>query len=221
MKIKYIGFDKDGTLFDSMPEYARVWGEIFNKEYGIDENSASKYLLDTAGQPNFLQVDGLLRKYNVVLSKEEVFKKSSEITKDLGERVIPKAFPEVKNVLVKLKASGFKIFISSGQQEIVIKNDLRRTGLSDYVDFIAGMRPDDPNFIKGEQHLRAAAKYFAVSFDEFIKETVFVGDTQTDLDMSLEAHIPCIMRKSASHVTMGALFTVDNFKNLEEIIRKI
>lgn len=221
MKIKYIGFDKDGTLMDSMDSYAKVWGEIFKKEYGIDAKEAGNFLINTAGQSNIVQVDTLLKNYGIFFSKEDVIKKSIKITTTLGEKAETKLFPDVKKALEKLKKEGYKIFVSSGQQEKVIGNDLEKTDLIGYVDFFAGFKPEDPEYKKGEPHFRAAAKNFNVPFEKFIKETVFVGDTQTDLDVANEFHIPCIIRENPNSKITGAKFYVNNFLDLDRLIKQI
>ena len=221
-KIRYIGFDKDGTLMDSMASYAKIWGKIFHDEYGIDQVEAGNFLIQTAGQPTVIQVDTLLRNNNIVLSQNELFSKANEIATVLGEKADSKPFPEVPEVLKKLKEEGYKIFVSSGQQESVIKKDLERAGLLQYIDFFAGIRPDQPDYKKGEPHFRAAAKHFGIPFETFAKETVFIGDTPTDVQVSNNSNIISIVRKSANAdetlLDKGAKFVVEDFSNLSEII---
>ncbi len=223
--IKYIGFDKDGTLIDSMGSYAKIWGKIFHDEYGIDENEASDFLIKTAGQPTSVQVDTLLKNNNIQLSKEKVFQKANEIAEVLGDRADSKPFPEVLEVLKKLRKEGYRIFVSSGQQETIVKKDLEKADLMQYVDFFAGIRPSKPDYKKGESHFRKAAQYFGVSFETFVKETVFVGDTSTDIQVSNDSHIVCIVRESAyldkNLLNMGAKFVLRDFSNLPEIIKSL
>lgn len=221
-RIKYVGFDKDGTLFDSMGQYAKIWGEIFHDEYGINEEEARDFLIKTAGQPTAVQVDTLLRNNNIILTQQKVFEKANEIATILGERANAKPFPEVLDILKKLKEEGYFIFVSSGQQEQIVQEDLERTGLMQYVDFFAGIRPDEPDYKKGDQHFRAVAQYFNVPFETFVNETVFIGDTPTDVQVSRESNIVSIVRKGAnsddSLLNEGARFVVDDFSNLPELI---
>lgn len=223
--IKYIGFDKDGTLFNTMDSYAKIWGEIFYKQYGIDAKNAGKFLIKTAGQPNVVQVDTLLRRNNIILSEKDVFKKSNEITTILGEKTEAKLFPEVAKVLRELKKERYKIFISSGQQEKVIKNDLKQTGLKHYIDFIAGIKPENPNYKKGESHFRAAASHFGILFETFVKETVFIGDTQTDIEVAINSNILCIIRgnkvKEEQFKEMGAKIILNDFSSLPDVLKTL
>ncbi len=223
--IKYIGFDKDGTLMDSLDSYAKIWGKIFHDEYGIDEKEAGNFLIETAGVPTIIQVDTLLKKHNIVLSKDKVFNKANEIATTLGEKADSNPFPEVPEILKKLKELGYRIFVSSGQQEAVIKKDLEKSGLIKFVDFFAGIRSEDPSYRKGEPHFQAAAKHFGVPFETFVKETVFIGDTVTDIEVSKSSNIRCIVRASSSSreklLKEGAELTVSDFSNLPEIINSI
>ena len=93
--IKFIGFDKDGTLFDSIPTYAKIWGEIFHKEYGINKNQAADYLLTTSGKQTKDQVKDLLLQNGISISEDEASKKARKIALELGERANAKLFPEV------------------------------------------------------------------------------------------------------------------------------
>lgn len=221
-KIKYVGFDKDGTLMDSMGSYAKTWGRIFHDEYGIDEKEAADFLLTTSGQQTVVQVDTLLRNNNIVLSQEDVFQKANEIATTLGQNSDSKPFPEVPSILEKLKKEGYRIFVSSGQQQAVIRRDLERSGLIEFIDFYAGIKPEDQDYKKGEPHFRAAAKYFGVPFETFIKESVFIGDTPTDVQVSNNLNIPAIVRKSSNWderlLNRGAKFVIDDFSSLVEII---
>lgn len=224
-KIKYVGFDKDGTLMDSMAAYGRIWGEIFHNEYGIDQKEAEDFLLETAGQPTAIQVDTLLKNHNILLSQEDVFRKANEIGKTLGERANSKPFPEVAEILRKLKEDGYKIFVSSGQQESIVRNDLERSDLLQFIDFYAGIRPDQPDFKKGEPHFKAAAAHFGIPFEAFTKQTVFIGDTPTDVEVSDNSNIVSIVRKSSnadeSLLKNGARYVVDDFINLPELISSL
>ena len=128
--IKYIGFDKDGTLFDVEPAKRRWWGKIIHEDFGIDANEARKIFAVVApGQPTYLQPALTLKRHNISFSKAELFKKGNEIASRLGKAIKGELFPEVLGVIKQLKEQGYLIFVSSNHQETVVKNDLERTGL--------------------------------------------------------------------------------------------
>ena len=223
MKIKYVGFDKDGTLIDSVDAYTREWGKIIHAQFGIDRKIAERiFRVDAAGKPTAVQLALVLESNHIKLSEEEIFQKANEIASLLGNTVKAPLFSEVLDVLKKLKLPGFLIFISSGQQEEVVRKDLIRTNLLQYVDFYAGIKPAQPNFKKGEQHFRAAAKHFGVDFKTFVKETVFIGDTPEDIEVARNANILFIARVGQGSLKklkkLGAKIVVSDFTNLPEII---
>jgi phosphoglycolate phosphatase-like HAD superfamily hydrolase len=223
--IKYVGFDKDGTLIDSMLSYAKTWGDIFHKEFDLNRDEAKNYLLETSGQANFNQTDDLLKKHGIYFSKEEVFALSNQISEDLALEDNSLAFKDVPGALRKLKENDFKIFVSSNQQEDVVKKDLERTNLLQFIDFYAGIRPQDPGFKKGKPHFEAAANYFNQEYKSFINETIYIGDTSIDVDIANALRVPCIIRKSNNFaeemLSKGAKFVVEDFSKLPELITSI
>lgn len=162
--IKYVGFDKDGTLIDDVNGYKKEWGKLVNLKFGIDKEDAENVFMELIEGPTSLQLSTLLQKHHLDLSQSEVFKQAEELAYHLGENFKGNAFPEVLTTLKKLKEKGYIVFVSSGQQEIITKEDLERTGLMQYVDYYVGIRPDQPEFKKGEPHFRDVAKYFGVDF---------------------------------------------------------
>lgn len=225
MKIKYIGFDKDGTLIDSFGGYTIEWGKIIQKDFGIDPKIAEKiFRVDAAGKPTAFQLKLVLKNSNVKLSKEEIFQKANEIALLFGKNVKGSVFPDVLPILKKLKKERYFIFISSEQQEEVVRRDLERTKLLQYVDFYVGIRPKEPDFKRGEPHFRAAAKHFGVSFNIFSKSAVFVGDTPTDIELANELNIISIGRvgtfKSEDLFEEGAKFVIKDISEIYNILQK-
>src|SRR3972149_10538976 len=104
MKIKYIGFDKDGTLIDSVDAYTREWGKIIHAQFGIDPKIAERvFRVDAAGKPTAVQLALAIENSHIKLSEEETFQKANEIALLLGNTVKAPLFPEVLDVLKKLK----------------------------------------------------------------------------------------------------------------------
>lgn len=223
--IKYIGFDKDGALFDTVEEYTREWGKIIHREFSVDPKIAEKiFRVDAAGKPTVVQLALVLESNNIKLSKEKIFQKANKIASLLGKNIKGSLFPEVKSVLKRLKKEGYFIFVSSGQQEEVVKRDLERTKLLQYIDFYAGIRPAQPNFKKGEIHFRAVAKHSGVSFNIFSKSAVFVGDTPTDIELANELNIISIGRvgtfNSEDLFEEGAKFVIKDIREIYNILQK-
>jgi phosphoglycolate phosphatase-like HAD superfamily hydrolase len=224
-KIKYVGFDKDGTLINSLSAYTKKWGEIINSKYGINKLDAEKVFRQTAGLPTDKQLSMVLKTKNASLSQEELFRESNFIAEELSKRSMVKLFPEVRKVLSQLKKIGYLIFISSGNQEKVVEEDLRRTKLMQFVDYYFGIRPNQPEFKKGKPHFKEAAKYFGTPFDIFTTQTVFIGDSLEDIRISNEAKIISIGRSGSYSkkdlLKVGAKIVVPNLSKLSTILSNL
>lgn len=224
--IKYIGFDKDGTLIDSARAITKEWGKIINHDYGINSKEAERiFSVTAAGQPTDLQLKLTLQGHGFNYSKKELFQKSNEIAIRLGKNVKANPFPEVIGILRKLKEKRYNTFLSSSHQETVVKDDLERTGLSEYIDYFVGARPGQPSFKKGEPHFRNVSKHFNIRFDEFIKRAVFVGDTPPDIKAANDCNIVSIARFNSvpkeELSKAGARFIINDLTELPKILSSL
>ncbi len=222
--IKFIGFDKDGTLLDTTAVYIKAWGEIFHRDYGIDEEEASDYLKQTLGRQTADQVEELLLSHGTILPKKEVFDQAMKIVSEMG-KIRVKAFPDVPPALEELKSKGYLIFVSSAFEENAVKNNLETAGIIRYIDLILGERQGQPDFRKGISHFKKAAEFFKITFENFKLSTVFVGDTQTDIRISNETDITCIGRigtySKEELLNCGASYAVEDFSGLSQLISEI
>lgn len=224
-KIKYIGFDKDGVLINSFSAYTKEWGKIIKTKYNVNAQKAEIVFKNTAGQPTDIQLAIVLEQHNINLSKKQIFKQANEIAALLGKRIKAQPFPEIHNVLQYLSNNGFFLFVSSGQHGQVVVDDLKRANLIKFIDFYAGIRPNQPKFKKGLAHFRAASEYFKVPFNSFVKKTVFVGDTLEDIKVCNEAGITSICRSGTYSkkdlLKAGAKIVVPNLSKLSTILSNL
>ena len=223
--IKYVGFDKDGTLIDDFDGYTKEWGKIIQADLGINAKDAENVFVKMAGEPTDRQLAEVLKGHNNNLSQAEIFHKAEEIAEALGRLIQGNLFPEVLSVLKRLKEEGYFIFVSSGQKEDIVKNDLERTEIIQFIDFFAGIKLDQPDYKKGKPHFIAAADYFGVDFEAFANETVFIGDTLVDIDLPKKVGILSIARAGTlskeALLAAGAKFAIANLKNLPQILETL
>lgn len=223
--IKYVGFDKDGTIINDVEDYKKEWGKLIHLDFGIDQKEAEDLFMDTIEGPTVHQLSTILKKNNINLSEAKIFRKAEELAYRLGKNSKGDAFPEVLNVFKELKKKGYGLFVSSGQQEIIMKEDLQRTGLMQYVDYYVGIRPDQPEFKKGEPHFRDVARYFGVDFPVFVKETVFVGDTLVDIEIPNKLGMISVARLGTLSkerlLEMGADSVIPDLSSLPEILKTL
>src|SRR3989338_7022378 len=111
--IRYVGFDMDGTLRDSLAQYTRLFGELMHEKYGIDASEGRNHFLSTVGQPTPEQISTLLEKHAITISSAEAFKEGNRVASFLGEHSDAPPFSEVPDILKDLKERGYGIFVSS------------------------------------------------------------------------------------------------------------
>ncbi len=215
--INYVGFDKDGTIIDSIPGYTAKWGEIILRDFGVSKEIAEDiFAIEAEGKPTVEQLSLVLQQTHIKMSEKDLFRRANDIALEIAASVKANAFPDVKEAFKKLKEHGCMIFVSSGQQEAVVVEDLTRTGLMEFVDFYAGIKSNKPDFKKGGPQFKAAANKFGVDFEVFCKETAFVGDTLVDVNLAKEFGIISIIRGSQNN--LGADFIVSDFTGLYKIL---
>jgi phosphoglycolate phosphatase-like HAD superfamily hydrolase len=224
--IKYVGFDKDGTLIDSTQANTKEWGKIIHEDFGIDAKDAEDVFgVIAAGEPTVSQLELVLRRHNISYPQDEMLKKANEIAVRIGKGVKSDLFPDVFNILKQLKSEGYFIFVSSSHQESVVRNDLERTGIAKYVDYCVGVRPSQPEFRKGEPHFKAVATHFGVGYETFVKETAFVGDMPADINAANNCNIVSVARigtiPKEKLLELGAKFVIPDFLSLPEILKSL
>jgi phosphoglycolate phosphatase-like HAD superfamily hydrolase len=223
--IKYVGFDKDGTLINDMEGYVEEWGRLVSLDFGIDRIDAESLFRDMAGEPTVLQLGAILEKHKINLPQEELFKKAEELVYLLGKNVKGEVFPDVLMALKHLEGEQYSVFVSSGQREDIVKDDLQRTGLMQYVDYMVGIRVDEPDFKKGEPHFRDVAEHFHIPFETFVKETVFIGDTLVDVQIAKQVGMNSIARigslSKEKLLQAGAKFVLPDLSTLPEVLKTL
>jgi HAD superfamily hydrolase (TIGR01509 family) len=115
---KYILFDLDGTLLNSMPYHAKAWLEVFS-QYGLDFKEEDIYLNE--GALEFEVVRKMFKNKGLEITKqqfEELFKLQKSIFKEKYSRKV-KPFPEVPELLLELKRQGKELaLVTSSHQEV-------------------------------------------------------------------------------------------------------
>ncbi|MBI4162948.1 MAG: HAD family hydrolase [Candidatus Aenigmarchaeota archaeon] len=214
--ISIVVFDADGTIFDSMPFYTKLFSSMLNAAYGIPLAESSAYYNSSAGMLLNKQFEAILTMYkkptdaiqNLV---DEFFKKAS--------KKIPDIFEDVKSSLKAL--SDYTIFISTGTRQDMLDKRIKRHKLNAYVEKWFGV-----NGFKGkEDHFNEISKIYNFSGKEFRKSVVFVGDGASDMKLARKLGILGIGRTGtvdAKSLKMaGARYTVNSLSEVKEILESI
>jgi phosphoglycolate phosphatase-like HAD superfamily hydrolase len=220
-RIRYIGFDMDGTLIDTMQFHAFVFGHYIKERFEINAEESGNHYIQTAGHPTADQIVSLLKKYSITISTEQAIQMGQEFD-TIVEHVEAPPFPEVPDVLAQLKNNGYYIFVSSSHPTEAIERILKKAELLQHVDFFLGTDPQNPELKKGEPHFRKAAEYFNVPYEIFIKKAVFVGDGSSDMQAAITSNVIAIGRVGTKTekdlLDAGAHITLSDLSQLPKLL---
>ncbi len=176
-------FDMDGTLWDAVDSYCKVWDVTF-ASFGLDTRISRSDLMKCMGQP----IDVIFRNIVTVKVDPEAFLKRL----DDNERILMPEYggvlyPDVKRLIPEL-AAHYRLFMVSNCGAEGLHNFLRYTGLTPYfTDTLTHGQTSLPK----EGNIRR----LIVQYD--LKSPVYVGDTEGDCRSAHAVPIPML------HVTYG------------------
>ena len=178
---KYILFDFDGTVFDTVEGITKSVQYALKKR-GIEAELDS--LRCFAGPP---LVDMFMEKFD--LSQEE----AEAATEDFRERYQPiglyecRVFPGIKELLRTLIHAGMHVGIATSKPQHLAEELLAGEGMLELFEVISGSDSDGNNNSKAAVLTRAMN---ALGADR--KETVLVGDTKYDIAGAKACGVDCI-----------------------------
>ena len=175
--------DIDGTLIDSNDADARSWMEAL-LAHGLEINYIQ--LREAVGMGG----DNLLPKLAHLDSGSEQGKAISKTREEiLKSKYLPtlKAFPQVKELLTRLHADGFRLVIATSAKPDEAEALLKLTGARERIDVIATTEDAD-NSKPDPDILQAALKKSGLSPDA----AVMLGDTPYDVQAAKKAGISSI-----------------------------
>ena len=176
MSTRLVVFDLDGTLIDTMGDYADRAAVLIAEYYGRGRAWARQRYLETSGIPFEAQLEMLFPGDSRNQGVAEAF----EGWKDgyLNTVGLPVA---TRALLERLRAHGRQVAISSNNLEPYVE----RLTHDWPVDAALGYRPED-GFGKGIPHFRWLEERFHFAR----KEMLFVGDSPNDARLAREAGVP-------------------------------
>jgi phosphoglycolate phosphatase-like HAD superfamily hydrolase len=178
--LKVAILDVDGTLVDSNDLHAWSWVEALQSEGYKARFEIVRPLIGMGG-------DRLMPKISGLPEDSPKGKKISERRKKIfSEKFLPrvKAFEGVRELLLKMKSSGLRLFVASSSGADLLDPLLERAQVKDLIDGTtskddAGSSKPAPDLIK------AALRQAGVRAEE----AIMLGDTPYDIEASLRADV--------------------------------
>ncbi len=180
-------FDFDGTLFDSLTDVAKCFNKAFRK-LEFETPDPSFYIKSLGGNINEI-TSKLLKDRNTPENIELVKKTYEEIyANDLKENTV--LFEGMLRVLETLQEEDILLAINSNRNPTSIKNFLKKS--ADNIRFIdiqghVYPHPSKPN----PEGVNTIIEKAGVTKEE----TVYIGDSLTDIKTAKNARIDCILVK--------------------------
>lgn len=181
MAFRYLFFDFDGTLYDTVEGITRCVQYALRKR-GMDAPLES--LRCFAGPP----LDEMFReKFGFSQAEAE------QAVRDFRERYVPVglyescAFPGLRELLQELHAAGRKLAVTTSKPQVMAEELLRREHLDDLFSVICGAADEGEGNAKWQVLLRAMR-----ALDAKQEESVLIGDTRYDVAGAKRCGIPCI-----------------------------
>lgn len=192
-------FDFDGTIVDSMNEFADIASKVLNKYFGTPLKEARRQYFATSGLPFFEQIEILHPKDPKNKKAAEEYESAKKIN-----YLNHKKFDDVDGAISFLKGKSIKTAVSSNNFQNLVDDLAARLGLK--FDLTLGWRK---NFAKGADHFEFARKNFGCEKSEMI----FVGDSLKDADRAKNFGIDFIGKTGT--------FTRHDFESYDKNIKVI
>ena len=215
--IKAAIFDLDGTVGDTVESLAYS-ANLCLRQMGLKEQPAENFnyyagdgakvmltrCLKDAGDPEGKRLEEMLSLY------WDVFKE--------GCKVNVKSYPGLPETLRRMKELGLKLAVCSNKAQANSVSVVEAIYGKELFDYIMGERPDHKRKPSPEGPL-----IIAEAFGIAPEECLYVGDTNTDMETGLAAHMKTVgvtwgFRTRKELLESGAQFLIDRPKELLELL---
>ena len=175
--IKYIVFDFDGTLVDTIDMAINIFNKIAH-EYNLKQIEEEDRIALTTQKPKDLMKIYEVTQLKVVLLLLRIRKEMGKNLSDL------KIVSDIKETLQELKQSGFRLGILTSNSKNNVGIFLENNCLADIVDFIYSGK----SLFGKDKVMKSMLEQEKISKDEII----YVGDEIRDIEASRKVGIPII-----------------------------
>lgn len=189
---KYIAFDFDGTLADSVDFCLAVFELVFKKYMG-DAAPDREDIYQNFG----MNEPGVLRHYMGKFN-HEAENDFYQIHREKHPQMCPEAFPGCRELLEFLQSKGIQLAVVTGRAEITCNISLEFLGLKKYFSILRYGSAEKNDKAAQFRELIASGN---LSDDEFI----YVGDAVSDAAASHAANVKCLSAAWAKSARINEL----------------
>lgn len=207
---KGIIFDMDGTLWDSSTEVAFSWSKAIESSSITDKVLTKADFMRVMGKPMDELIAALFPELDVK-EQMELLKSCCEVENEYLKEHGAKLYPQVEEVLAKLKEEYFLAIVSNCQCGY-IEAFLEHYGFEKYIEDIQcfGM-----NEVPKGENIRLVVER------NQLDEAVYVGDIQGDYEASQKAGVGFIHAAYGFGEITGKVPYIENFGELPEAVRRL
>lgn len=165
---KTVIFDFDGTLVDSMNDFADIAADVMFEYFTLDRSTGKQRYLETSGAPFHEQLEVIFPQNLKNKEAAAAFEERKKVT--YFDRPL---FTDTKETIENLRAQGIKTVISSNNFQDLVDQFVQKSGVT--FDLVLGYKP---NFAKGEAQFQHISQFFQVARGDML----FVGDSLHDAE---------------------------------------
>lgn len=201
-------FDMDGTLWDAVDSYCKIWDTTFN-QLGIQQTVSRDELLKCMGMPIHEIFSNIA---NLIINIDEqhflnlLDKNEQEMMPILGGKLYAGVFEGIK--------------LLSGKYKLYMVSNCGADGLNNFLSFTQLKPYFNGTLTHGETLLPKADNIKLLIERNNLNNAVYVGDTQGDCDAAHKAGIPMIFAKYGFGECKNAEYSIESFSDLLDLLFK-
>lgn len=184
--IKAILFDHDGTLVDSETIHFSLWNKVLQPyKTSITKSEYDQFYI---GVPTPVCCELIVAKHRLKLAAETLYQAKMQLTKAYLEQQAFPLMPYAKQVIQRLKHSGFTIGIVTGTSRAEISKTIKTYNLHSYLSTVV-TRDDVKQSKPHPESYRLAVKSLGLK----AKECIAIEDTEAGLASATAAGIKTLV----------------------------
>lgn len=185
LKGKEIGFfDADGTIFDTLSDYGRIFAWIAKKHCGLDEKEALQFFNQNVGLYLPEQFKLLLTQDGREVSADEINRLRWHFNRKVAVAGAAQCFPEAPEVLARLTQAGHRLVLTSCALESQLFRRLQEHHLLKYFCLVIG---SDTIPKQDSRHIYHAAERLGLAKEKLSQKSFYVGDSCSDMEQAQTA----------------------------------